>query len=101
MKFLSFLDPLRLKKKQEKKIANGDFFVVTKGTYGGDYLMLIKHDETELTFLVLPALEPRIIEKEDFLRGWKNNIVEFIENVPQNVYNGCKKQYEFINNREI
>jgi hypothetical protein len=98
MKLFSFLDPLRLKKKKEKKLSRGDFFVVTAGVYGGEYLMLMEVEDKELKFLVMPSLEGRAIEKADFLRGWEQNIVEFIENVPQYVFNDCKKRYSLINN---
>lgn len=86
------------KLQKKVKIKEGCLFVVNKGSYGGDYLVLIKKENTNFKFLVLPDLQSRDIEEEVFTRGIELEVVKFIEVLPISIFNTCKLQYEKINN---
>jgi hypothetical protein len=89
----------RLKgKSKEITHTPGNIYVVDGGTYGGDYLVLIKTDYVNFYFLNLGNMSPQNIEFETFQRGYKNKIVKFIEKLPKYVFYTCKQQYEQINN---
>lgn len=89
-------------KKNKKKLIHeaGNIYVVDAGTYGGDYLVLIDTDYSNglFKFLALPDLSKRDILFETFERGVSFKVVNFIEKLPQNIFETCKQQYETINN---
>ena len=85
------------KPKKDKGFKVGSFFVIDKGGFGGDYLVLIEIDNLNLKFLVLPDLEKRVIEVDVFNRGVELKVVKFIEVLPNSVFKTCKLQYEKIN----
>jgi hypothetical protein len=86
--------------KKKKEIEEKSLYVVNKGTFGGEYLVLIKRELPNLTFLVLPDLQSRVIEEDVFKRGLEISVVKFIEVLPNYVFNTCKSQFDKINNTE-
>jgi hypothetical protein len=87
-----------LKYLKKKDFKEGSFYVVNKGGYGGDYLVLMKHEISKLKFLVLPDLEKREIEEDVFKRGLEIEAVKFLEVLPNSVFKACKLQFDKINN---
>jgi len=90
------------KRDKNKRIAHeiGNIYVVDAGTYGGDYLVLIESDFEKncFSFIALPEMSKRDIEVEVFERGVAYKVVNFIEKLPQEVFETCKQQYKAINN---
>jgi hypothetical protein len=94
---MKLLNLFKLKKEQNKTFNKGDFFVVTGGTYGGEYLLLMEQNEDNLHFFVLPDKKIRIIKEDVLTRGQSNRVVEYIENVPKLIFKECQYEYSLIN----
>jgi len=88
----------RLKKTKEIKHIPGNIYVVDGGDYGGDYIVLIKTDYLNLSFLNLGNMATQTIELDTFRRGFNYGVVRYLEKLPKYVFKVCKTQYEQINN---
>jgi hypothetical protein len=69
-------------------------FAVTTGAFLGEILVFIKQTGSSYHFLSLPNNTNRIISKEKFDFGIKNNILQVVEKLPKDVYAVTIKQYE-------
>lgn len=69
-------------------------YAVTTGAYLGEMLVFVKQVNDDYCFLSLPSNINRIIPKEKFDFGIKNNILQFVEHLPKQVYEVTIKQYE-------
>ena len=76
------------KSKLERKI-----FAVRQGTYKGNFLVYINKNEEQYNFLMLPHNEAITISKAEFESGLDKKIVDYIEKLPNNVYEICCAQY--------
>lgn len=94
----SIMRIFRKSKKVEPEVSN--LYVVNAGSYGGDYLVLMEVNSLSYTFLVLPDMIKRIIEKDVFLNGLEKKVVKFMEKLPNYVYKTCKSQYNSINTND-
>ena len=68
-------------------------YAVTGGKFLGELLVYAKSDENDYYFLALPEMTSRVIPKEKFEFGIKENIVEVVQKIPKDVYNVCLKQH--------
>ena len=64
-------------------------YVVTEGTYKGDWLVKVKPGPEESVYMVLPDKEARIIPNKDFEWGLANKVIEVVDVLPKAVYNVC------------
>lgn len=76
----------------------GKMFAVVAGDYGGSYLVIIDHIDSELRCLRLPQQTQMYISEVDFNRGVGSKIVNEVASIDKSVYNYCKHIYEKISN---
>jgi hypothetical protein len=81
---LKYLNKNKLKRK---------IFAVRQGTYKGNFLVYINNHDDQYNFLMLPHNEAITIEKTEFESGLDKKIVDYIEKLPNNVYEICCAQY--------
>lgn len=72
-----------------------DVFAVVKGSYIGEMLILVDKKHDDYCFLSVPKNINRNIPIDNFLYGVKRKIVEFVETLPEEVYNVIKAQYQY------
>lgn len=74
-----------------------NLYFVQKGEFIGIFLLLLEYDETKKTFSVLgfPDLETLFITEKDIISGIENNILDFIEKVPDEYINNCKNEFQY------
>jgi hypothetical protein len=75
-------------------IQPGQLYAVTTGTYKGSNLVVIDNDSKLVNFLDLPDMVPRQIPYYDVINGIRNDILELLETLPQDIMDTCTKQYE-------
>jgi len=68
---------------------------VIHGQYRGEILVYIRptRDEKSYEFLSTPKMVSRLVPIESFENGIKESIIEFIEVLPDDVYNVCLEQF--------
>ena len=69
-------------------------FAVTTGAFLGEILVFIKQTNDNYHFLSIPNNINRIIPREKFDFGIKNNILQLVERLPKDVWITTVKQYE-------
>ena len=72
---------------------NRKIFAVREGTHKGSFFVYISTTEDEYNFLVLPDNTVENIKIEQFKQGVSKKIVDYIEKLPNNVYEICRAQY--------
>ena len=77
------------------KPENKGSYGVTRGTYCGEILVYIKTspDGKSYEFLSTPKMISRLVPVESFENGIKSSIIEFIEVLPDDVFEVCLQQY--------
>lgn len=84
----------KLFKKFKKKFDIGSIFAYTKSLYIGKMIVLVDNsDMYENSFLLLPDMIPYTISKKEFNNNLKNNILDFIEVLPEDVMEVVRAQY--------
>lgn len=73
-------------------------YVILKGTYSGEFFVYISQTSTFFTFISLPDKIIRQVPTDSFNNGLKNKLVEFLEQLPLNIYNTVEHEYNLINN---
>lgn len=79
---------------------NRGIYVVLRGTYSGEYLVFIKADGEDLKFYSIIDKTVHDMTIEIFQRGIKNNIIEFVQVLPQKVYSVVENEFKTINNKD-
>jgi hypothetical protein len=69
-------------------------FAVTAGAFLGEIIIFVKEEFGMYCFLTVPDTKNRKIPIEKFKFGIDNKIVEYVENIPANVYSVVIEQYK-------
>ena len=72
---------------------NRKIFAVREGTPKGNFFVYISTTQDEYNFLVLPENTVESVKIEQFKQGVSKKIVDYIEKLPNNVYEICRAQY--------
>lgn len=84
--------------KQQTTPTARSFFAVLGGTYGGEFLVFIQEKLDDYIFLSLPDKVIRAVPKDAYMRGVKNKVLDFICNLPKDVYKVVEQEFNSINN---
>ena len=79
---------------KRNKVSLGKLYACTAGTYAGQFLIFIREKSDEYGFLSTPSMKNLWVPKEKFDFGIKNDILKFVENVPKNVTEVARAQFE-------
>lgn len=71
----------------------GAIYAFTKGIYSAKMFVLIFSEKNNLNFLILPDNLPISFNKNEFRYYITTKTCEYIENLPDFVFNVCKAQY--------
>jgi len=76
-----------------QKITAGDTFAVQSGVYAGEMLIFIKCILSNFHFLSIPTMQNRIITLKSFDFARNNDIIEYVEQLPEDIVAISIKQY--------
>lgn len=79
----------------------GDVFAVSTGKYLGEFFVFIEHKNSIQYFLSLPKMINRKIETKHIQHALDNKILEFQENLPQDIRHMCVEQHKKNNAKNI
>jgi len=82
-----------LENKQQPQ--ENDVFAIHGGDYVGEMWVFIEQDE-KYHFLCIPKLEIRSVDIQTFEAGQDIEVVRFVEQMDDDVYDVCCKQYLFL-----
>ena len=68
-------------------------YAILHGSYKGDFIVYMGKTDKVWNFLRLPGMEPLEIPSDVMSNAIDKKIVDFIENLPKNIYKTCVKQY--------
>lgn len=77
-----------------------DVFAITAGDYVGQLFNYIKQDGDDYVFLSIPDMKIQRVPKEKFELGKEQEIIEYVEKLPRNIFQVVKKQYEILAKKE-
>lgn len=69
-------------------------YAVTKGAYLGELLVYMESAQCVHNFLSLPDMKTREIPQDKFELGLQDNIVDIVEQLPNDVFTTCQAQYK-------
>ena len=72
----------------------GNLYAVHHGDYAGQMFALINKEEQGYNFLIMPSMENLFVSNEDFINGYKKEIIKLVEKAPEEVFEVIKAQYE-------
>jgi hypothetical protein len=75
------------------KIKKGDVYAVQAGDFVGQFFNFIKKDGDEYVFLSTPMMEIQRVPKEKFDFAKEQGIIEYIENLPRNIFQVIEAEY--------
>lgn len=78
----------------KQKIKKGDLYAVQAGDFVGQFFNFIKKDGDDYVFLSTPLMEIQRVPKEKFDFATENGIIEYIENLPKNIFSVIQAEYE-------
>jgi hypothetical protein len=76
------------------KIKKGDVYAVQAGDFVGQFFNFIKKDGDEYVFLSTPMMEIQRVPKEKFDFAKEQGIIEYIENLPRNIFQVIEAEYQ-------
>lgn len=79
---------------KNKTYRKGDLFAVRGGRYLGEFWVLIQENEGGYDFLSLPDMFRRSAPLEKIHSGINLKIIDYVQNIPRNVFEICKTQYK-------
>jgi len=94
----SLVDIARFKKNPESLKRN--VYAVAVGSFKGEFLVYINENNDNMYFLSLPDNIIRKVPKKEFHSALKENIIEYIEKIPEEVYEICIAQYNKSKTKE-
>lgn len=83
----------RIKSYIKQSRLNRSIYAVRQGTHKGHFFVYINTVDKKHNFLVLPYNTTESVPVEEFERGLKKKIVDYIEKLPKNVHEICCAQY--------
>ena len=84
------------------KYCKRDIYAVETGDYVGQMFAIVDPRDDDIGCLALPRMENIEVPIESFDTGRNNDIIKFVERLPENVYSVIEAQYknnEDLNNR--
>lgn len=75
------------------KPTQNDLYAVGTGTYCGEMLAYVEEDDENYSFITVPKLEIRQVPIDKFDIGLDYKIMEFVEKLPDDVYELLKAEY--------
>lgn len=72
----------------------GELYTVTQGTYIGSNYVCIYTTKDQCSFLELNEMKNVHLSTDDVQIGITNKILELLENIPVDIMDVCKAQYE-------
>jgi hypothetical protein len=88
--------------KKKKKVAVPIQVPKERGTYAfmkhrrGEFLLFLEEDGDVLKFMQLPDRYAISLSKEEYTAGICTNLLEFVEQVPEDVFEVCKANTEIL-----
>jgi hypothetical protein len=76
------------------KIKKGDVYAVQTGDFVGQFFNFIKKDGDEYVFLSTPMMKIQRVPKEKFDFAKEQGIIEYIENLPRNIFQVIEAEYQ-------
>ena len=76
------------------KFQVGNIFAVHHGDYAGQMFALVEKEELSYNFLTMPHMKNVKVTKEDFEEGIDKEIIKYVEDLPDDVFDVVEKQYE-------
>ena len=68
-------------------------YAILHGSYKGDFIVYMSKTDKVWSFLRLPGMEPLDIPADVMQNALDKKIVDYIENLPKNIYKTCVEQY--------
>jgi hypothetical protein len=88
----------RLFKKETPNKLEGRIYAVTTGDYAGQILLLVKQVGDSFWFLSIPLNNNQEVPKDKFEFGMNNDIIEYIGDLPKDIFKTVKAQFEYNEN---
>lgn len=81
----------------------GKMYFVKHGEKLGQFLILISFDQDKKIYSVLglPDSDPLYISEKDIESGISNKILEYIQTMPKDILNDCRKEFEYRSQKSI
>ena len=76
------------------ELSIGNIYGVSAGKFVGKFFVYMGEVDKQLHFIVLPDMQIEKITQNKFDIGIQNNILEYQENLPEEITAYCKQQYE-------
>jgi hypothetical protein len=83
----------RVKSFLKKRRLSRSIYAVRQGTHKGHFFVYISTVDDKHNFLVLPDNTTESVDVKEFEEGINKKIVDYIEKLPNNVYEICCAQY--------
>ena len=77
----------------KNRLKPGAVFAIHQGHHKGKFAVCIETDRKLFRFLFLPGLEPYNVPIKDVKNGLSTKILDFVENLPEDVFQICEAQY--------
>jgi hypothetical protein len=88
----------RLFKKETPNKLEGRIYAVTTGDYAGQILLLVKQVGDSFWFLSIPSNNNQEVPKDKFEFGMNNDIIEYIGDLPKDIFKTVKAQFKYNEN---
>lgn len=72
----------------------GSIYAVHHGQYAGEMMLFVKTTATTHNFLAIPTKKNRHVPFESYELARSNDILRYVETVPDDVYRVCLALYE-------
>jgi len=82
-------------KEQDQHPSEKNIYAVTTGDYVGEMLVYVDEIADDYRFLSVPKNINRVIPKEKFDFARNNDIIEFVQEAPKEVYDVIRKQFYY------
>lgn len=96
MRILDIVTSL-FKKKAPNKL-EGRMYAVTTGDYAGQILLFVKQVGNSYWFLSIPSNNNQEVPKDKFEFGMNNDILDYIGDLPKDIFKTVKSQFEYNEN---
>lgn len=85
------------KKKAPNKL-EGRMYAVTTGDYAGQILLFVKQVDNSYWFLSIPSNNNQEVPKDKFEFGMNYDILDYIGDLPKDIFKTVKAQFEYNEN---
>ena len=76
----------------------GRMYAVTTGDYAGQILLLVKQIDNSYWFLSIPSNNNQEVPIDKFEFGMNNDILDYIGDLPRDIFKTVKSQFEYNEN---